>query len=163
MIHVTGQRHIWAVGLFLVGVVGLHAAPVVQDVEVRHEGMGRTDSEFVLAHTRVRSGQELNAPAVSRDVKLLLETGQFSAVDATIEELDGGVKLVFTVKSKLRLVGDPKILGVTKFRQSKIRKWLALKDGDLIDDQAVGVAVHNEPGLDGSCNLPLFTSKLNIR
>ncbi len=127
-------------GSLLVGALCALGAPVIKSVDIRHTGMGKSDAEFVMAHTRVRAGQELRSPAVSQDVKLLLGTGQFSNVDAEIEEFEDGVALVYTVQAKLRLAEDPTILGVTEFKKSKVRKWLALFEGDLVDDQAVGVA-----------------------
>jgi outer membrane protein insertion porin family len=125
----------------LAGIQAAYAAAVIRDIEVRHRGMGKSDPGFVLAHTRVKAGETLSSVAISRDVKLLLGTGQFSSVDATIEEVADGVKLVYAVQPKLRLAGKPDILGNDKFRKGKIVAWMGLEEGDLVDDQVVGVAV----------------------
>jgi len=127
--------------LLLAGLLSAHGAATIQNVEIRHTGMGKSDPEFVVAHTRVRAGQELNTQAVSRDVKLLLATGQFSKVDAQVEDIEGGVTLVYAVQTKMRLAEDPIVQGVDEFRKSKVRKWMGLYEGALVDDQAVGVAV----------------------
>jgi outer membrane protein insertion porin family len=127
--------------LLLAGELCAQGAPTIRNVEIRHKGMGKSDSEFVVAHTRVRAGQELHSQAVSQDVRLLLGTGQFSNVDAEVEEAEGGVTLVYTVQTKLRLAEDPTIHGVKEFRESKVLKWLGLYEGELVDDQVVGVAV----------------------
>ncbi len=127
--------------LIFVGILSALGAPVVREVDVRHEGMGKSDAEYIKAHTRIRVGDDLSSSAISRDVKLLLDTGQFSNVKASVEELDDGAKLIFTVKPKWRLAGKPQIKGVDRYRQRKVHRWLELDKGDLIDDQAVGVAV----------------------
>jgi len=120
-----------------------YAAPTILQIQVKHSGIGKSDSEFVRAHIRIKEGQELVSPAVSRDVKLLLGTGMFSTVEATVEEVEGGVALVYSVQAKPRLKAPPDVLGVSQFRVSKVRKWLALSEGSLVDDQTVGVAVLN--------------------
>jgi len=127
--------------LLLAGVLSAHGAPTINSVEIRHKGMGKSDAEFIEAHTRVRAGQELKSSAVSQDVKLLLATGQFSDVDAEVEQTDDGVLLIYTVEAKLRLAEDPIIRGAKEFRESKIRNWMELFEGSLVDDQVVGVAV----------------------
>ncbi len=117
------------------------APPVVREIEVLHDGMGKSDPEYVKAHTRIRVGHDLSSAAISRDVKILLSTGQFSDVKASVEEMDDGAKLILRVTPKLRLAEKPRIRGVEKYRIRKVRRWLELEVGDLIDDQAVGVAV----------------------
>ncbi len=143
MIGLRGKRVGHAIALLMVGVLSAHAAPTILQVEIEHSGMGKSDSEFVLAHTRVKEGQDLKSSAVSRDVKILLGTGQFSSVEATVDEMADGVALTYTVEAKPRLASIPEIFGVSEFRASKVCKWLALAEGDLVDDQAVGVAVRN--------------------
>jgi outer membrane protein insertion porin family len=133
----------FVIALIMMGAMAIHAAPVVQEIVVDHSGMGRMDSEFVLAHTVVQVGDTLNSPLVSRDVKRLLDTGKFSSVDAVLEELEDGVRLTYTVRPKLILAAEPDVIGVSEFSASKVRKWLDLPEGVLVDDQAVGVATRN--------------------
>lgn len=126
---------------FFATVFSVISAPVLHKIEVRQEGIGKSDPEYVKAHTRMRVGDDLNSSAISRDVKLLLATGQFSDVKASVEKLGDGAKLIYTVKPKLRLANKPKIKGVERYSQRKVLRWLDLGKGDLIDDQSVGVAV----------------------
>ncbi|MBT3193395.1 MAG: outer membrane protein assembly factor BamA, partial [Verrucomicrobia bacterium] len=141
MKQLNGKAGICAVVLLLAGAFAVCAAPIVQDVQVKHSGMGKSDAEYVLAHTRTRVGHELNAKTVSQEVKQLLATGKFTVVDAEVEELEDGVRLTYTVQAKLLLEAEPEVLGVSEFSDSKVRKWLALSEGQLVDDQTVGVAV----------------------
>jgi len=118
------------------------SAARIREIAVEQQGMGRSDKAHVMAHVRAEAGSEFSGALAAQDVKRLLETGQFSGADVRVEELGGGeLRLIYTVRPKLRLVERPRIEGVEAFRQSKVRKWLALDDGDLVDDQAAGVAV----------------------
>jgi len=135
------RLHFCIIVLSVVGIISAWGAPVVREIEVLHDGIGKSDPEYVKAHTRMRVGHDLSSAAISRDIKLLLGTGQFSDVKASVEEMDDGAKLIFTVKPKWRLANKPRIKGVTKYRIRKVRRWLELEEGDLIDDQVVGVAV----------------------
>ncbi len=118
------------------------AAPLVRTIDVQKKGGGSFDRGFVLAHTRVKTGQEFNASEVSSDVRQLLDTGKFTSVTASVKELSDGVKVIFTVQPKLRLAERPTFRGVHELSQRKVRKLLDFKKGDLIDDQTVGIAVH---------------------
>lgn len=129
--------------MVLAGVCEGLAAPIIRDVTVRQMGIGKTDAGYVQAHTRARAGQEMQTQAVSRDVRRLLDTGRFTSVDATVETLDNGVRLVYTVVPKLLLAAEPVIRGVDVFRTGKIRKWMDLNEGDRVDDPVVGVAVRD--------------------
>ena len=119
-------------------------AAVIRDIQVEQRGMGRSDTAYVQAHVRAVAGETFSAAAAAQDVKRLLETGQFTAVDVRVEEMAGGeLRVIYAVQPKLRLVERPSVAGVTVFRKSKVRKWLGLADGDLVDDQAAGVAVQS--------------------
>jgi outer membrane protein insertion porin family len=132
------------VSVFLAGIVSAYAAaPAIKEIEVRQKDGKNFDRGYVTSHTRVKIGDEFSSSAVSRDVKLLLDTGKFTAVDASIKTIDDrNIKLIFTVKPKLRLAADPIIIGTEKLRKRKVRKLLELEKGDEVDDQVVGVAVN---------------------
>lgn len=126
----------------LAGVCSPLQAAVIRDLKVEQRGMGRSDEAYVLAHVHAAVGASFSGSLAAQDVKKLLETGQFSTVDVRVEPMDGGdLRMIYTVQPKMRLVEKPVIEGVSTFRESKVRKWLAIEDGDLVDDQAAGVAV----------------------
>ncbi len=116
-------------------------AVVIDEVQVAQRGMGRSDADYVLAHTRLAAGDPFNSAVAAQDLKRLLDTGRFSAVDVRAEETnDGRVRVIYEVQPKLRLIDRPTVEGVTAFRKGRVRKWLALDGGDLVDEQAAGVA-----------------------
>jgi outer membrane protein insertion porin family len=111
-------------------------------VEIEQQGMGRIDKDYVKAHLQATAGAEFSASQAAQDVKKLLETGQFTTVNVRVEEGTGGdLKVIYTVQPKWRLAERPQVQGVHRFRQSKVRKLMELEDGDLVDDQAAGVAL----------------------
>ena len=121
---------------------GMSAAqPVsaVKEIQIRNLGAGRVDESFVLAHTSLRPGSEIDRSAVARDVRVLLATGRFSHVGVEIEPLDQGVRLVYSFRNKLKLDEPVVISGVRPFRKEKMRDLLGLAVGDLVDDQVLGV------------------------
>lgn len=128
----------------LLGVADLAVAAPIAEIEVEQRGMGRSDKAFVLAHVRAAEGTEFNAALAAQDVRRLLDTGQFSTADVRVEEREGGgLRVIYAVRPKMRLLGNPVIEGVEAFREGKVRDWLDLEDGDLVDDQAAGVALRN--------------------
>ena len=128
--------------LALAAALNVCGAPVVRDIEVLAEDGVTFDPGFVLAHTKVKRGKEFNSTVISGDVRRLLDTGRFSTVDAGIEKLPDGVKVVFRVDPKMMLADEPEYTGVERFRKRKIRKLLDLKRGALVDDQTVAIAVN---------------------
>lgn len=116
---------------------GTQATPVVKEICVRNLGAGRIDKSFVLVHTGVKIGSELDRLRISKDVKALLATGRFSYIAVEIEPLDHGVRLVYSIRNKLKLAEPVEIAGAHEFREEKIRDLLGLEVGDLVDDQVL--------------------------
>jgi len=127
--------------LWTVQPAGLEAARV-RAVRVEQEGVGRVDRDYVLAHTQTAPGETFQANVAARDVRNLLETGRFTAADVSVVSQPGDeLDVVFRVQPRLRLVGQPVIEGVEAFSQRRVRNWLDLEAGALVDDQVAGVAL----------------------
>jgi len=115
--------------------------PVVTAVRVENLGGGPMDQAFIKAHISVRPGKPLDQAAISKDLRQLLATGRFSKVKIVSQPAGDGVCVVYRVKNKLKL-GEPlHIVGARHFREEKIRDWIDLKPGDLVDDQIIGTRV----------------------
>ncbi|NQT93072.1 MAG: outer membrane protein assembly factor BamA [Lentisphaerae bacterium] len=111
------------------------AAPVVREIHVRNLGSGQADEAFVLSRCRVAAGEKLDRGRVSRDVRALIDSGRFSRVEADLETLDDGVRLVYSVQHRPRLADDPEIVGADRLGRRKVRELLDLHRGDLVDEQ----------------------------
>ena len=117
-------------------------AALVRAVQVEPRGMGRVDREYVLAHTQTATGEPFQANLAARDVRNLLDTGRFTAVDVSVVSHPGDeLDVVFQVQPRMRLVGRPVVEGVDAFSQRRVRNWLDLEAGALVDDQIAGVAL----------------------
>jgi outer membrane protein insertion porin family len=112
---------------------------VVSEIVVRDTGVGYTDRSYVMARIQSREGEEIVPALVGADVRALLQTGQFTAVDANVEQTDEGIRLIFAVYRKYRLVSAVRVIGNERFSDRKILKWLALESGEMVDDQIMGV------------------------
>ena len=122
-------------------VVPVPAAPIVREVIVEHRGEGDLDADLVLSHSSVTAGEELDRTKISHDVRALLDTGLFSAVDVMIDPDDDGVRVIYAVAARPRLARMPSVSGVEHFRPGKVLEWVDLHRGDLVDEQVLGVRV----------------------
>ena len=112
---------------------------LITAIGVENHGPGHVDESYVTAHTRIRTGVDLDRRHVNRDVKALLETGRFSSVSAKMESFAGGLKLTYMLTNKSRLAKAPEITGLDHLRPGKAQKILDLGTGDFIDNQLAGV------------------------
>jgi len=135
--------------LVLMAVAGAQSpSPLIEEIVVNNIGPGTITKQFVQTHTKVRAGQRVDRVMVSRDVRSLLDTGRFSHVSVEYEREQKGLRLVYSVRAKLRLAGDVEV-SIVPYRKkplikaSKIRDLLELEPGDLVDDQILGVRVQS--------------------
>lgn len=110
------------------------ATPIIRDIQVRNTGASIVDPSYVLTHASLRVGREFDRAAAARDVKALIGTGRFSDVRVDVETLDDGVRLIYKVQGRQRLADEIEVTGCHHFRVSKIREWLGLGPGDVVDE-----------------------------
>jgi outer membrane protein insertion porin family len=116
---------------------------VVREVVVKNLGPGPLDQGFVMAHTLIRPGMKLERAAVSRDLKGLLATERFSSAEVGYEPVADGVRIVYRIRNKYRLVEPVKAEGMQHwfFPARKLRETLKLDKGDLVDEPTLAVGV----------------------
>ena len=115
---------------------------VVKGIRIENMGSGRIEKTFVQAYITLKPGAKLNRLAISNDIKALIASGRFSNVRVESEKTDDGVIVIYRLENKYRLIGpvNIRIIGKRRYKESKILDWLELEDGDLIDDQVLGLA-----------------------
>jgi outer membrane protein assembly factor BamA len=86
-------------------VAAVSAAPVVREVQVRHTGATPVDESYVRTFISVAPGGELDRGKVGADIKRLLGAEGIDDAEALVEEEDGGVRLVYQVRPRLKLAG----------------------------------------------------------
>ena len=135
------KRLLW-IAVWLLGLPLLLQAATIRQVRVEQQGMGRVDPEYVLAHTQLQPGGEFQAHVAARDVRRLLDTGRFTLADVSVESVSSdALDVIFRVQPRMRLVARPAFEGVNAFRERRVRSWLDLEEGALVDDQIAGVAL----------------------
>ncbi len=126
--------------LLLAAIVGPAAAQEtfrqrVRDVRVRHAGpVAAGDDGYVLTHVTARPGQYVSQRDLSRDQRALLDTGLFSDVRVLLEPVGEEVSVVYEVRRRLRFEPPVAVRGHDRLSEKKIREYLGLDAGDLIDD-----------------------------
>ncbi len=110
----------------------------IREVRVRVVGDGIVDEQGVLAFTSSKPGDPFSRPAVGRDVRALQQSGRYARVDVEIETVPGGVDVIFVVEGKAR-IRRLEISGAEEMGNRKIREWLELGVGDMVDDATMAV------------------------
>jgi len=157
---------ITAMSLFLVmtGMTLAESHDIVKAIAVRNIGAGKADESFVLAHIGAKQGGEFDKNAVAKDIKALLATGRFSNVCVSEEPLDDGIRLVYSVQSKFKLIDAVEIKGVENLSLSKVRSVIELESGDFVDDQTLNVLANKIEDEYHKEHFPYVsvTNKLNV-
>ena len=115
--------------------------PIVRSIEVRTVGRPLKDTGFVRSRISVAENAPFNPAAASRDVKELMESGMFSDVTVGLEETEGGAKVVYLVRPRVRLADDVRFQGLKSIREAKARDLIGLRPGDYVDDLVMGQRV----------------------
>ena len=123
--------------LAFLGTATFALAEDVREIRVKQQGAAPVDEASVLAYTSIKVGDELNRPSISRDVRELEKSGRYTYVAADVERVPGGVAIVYTVQSKPR-IRRLTIDGADQPGNRKVRQWLELGVGDLVDDSILG-------------------------
>jgi outer membrane protein insertion porin family len=112
----------------------------VRDVRVEQRGPGALDESSVLSFVSVKPGDPYNPHVISRDLRLLQETGRFSLINAEVlpHEDAGEVTVIFAVRNKPRLV-RLSVEGADYLSNRKVRELLDLTIGDVVDDADIAV------------------------
>ncbi len=127
-----------AIAAFLLLAAAWGRAETIKEIRVQKQGAAPVDESSVFAYTSIKVGDELSRPALSRDVKTLEKSGRYSYVAVNVERLsDEDVALLYTVQSKPR-IRRLTIDGADIVGNKKVREWLALGVGDLVDDAVIG-------------------------
>ncbi|MGI5869326.1 MAG: outer membrane protein assembly factor BamA [Kiritimatiellia bacterium] len=116
-------------------------APIVRDVSVVSQTADiPLDESFVRTHIATQVGMPLDRNVVSSDVRRLLDSKRFAYVGTTMEEVEGGVRVIYAVATRQRIVGKIVFEGLEGLRQSRVLEDLGLRSGDFADDQIANAA-----------------------
>lgn len=109
-------------------------AQIVRDVRVDSVGEAPADPAYVHAVVETRAGQEFDVNKAARDVRALERTGRFISVSVRADPLPGsGLAVVYTVAAR-STIERIEIGGADEVGNRKVREWINLGVGDLVDD-----------------------------
>lgn len=91
-------------------------SPLIVEIEFR--GKKTTRDEVMRREISIAIGQPANAADIESSRQSIQDLGLFRAVTATQETLDGGVRVVFSVREKWYLLGYPRLSANTDGQNS---------------------------------------------
>jgi len=122
---------------------GLPAAPavkkIVQDVQVVIKGAVKLDENRIRSQLSTRVGQPFSNESVERDIRALYSTGAVENLDIRAVDVAGGVKVIVEIIGRGG-IAEINFIGNTAIDNSKLRKDIAVKVGDPVDDIKLSAA-----------------------
>ena len=134
---ITACLALWLVVLLPAG--AQEPSFLVKEIEIRHVGPVPISDSVILANAQTKAGQQTTRTALGQDVRNLYATGYFTNVHVAQEDVEGGVKVLFTVQGKAK-IKEILVKGSEKIKASKIRKEMELKVGEPLDERKVVLA-----------------------
>ena len=108
--------------------------PVIKEIDVKFVGPTTLSRERVLDNLATKVGAPYNDRLVEEDIKSLYATGGVSNARIFAEPVTGGLKVTVLLQGRLT-VGEVLIEGADAVPSSKIRKEIATKPGDALNDE----------------------------
>ncbi|HEV7404814.1 MAG TPA: outer membrane protein assembly factor BamA [Chthoniobacteraceae bacterium] len=106
---------------------------IVRSIEIQYAGPQTVSREKILANMRTQVGKPFSQQAVEDDVRSLYATGDFSNVRIFGEQQGDGVKVMVVVQGKAK-ISTVNISGVTRFKETRIRKEITVKPNDALNE-----------------------------
>src|ERR1700720_1379477 len=108
----------------------------IAKIQIRHIGPPAVSDEFVRSNIRVKVGDPYLPPAVNDDVRNLYATRLFYNIRVDVTNAPEGLVLTYAVQGNPRLT-DIKFQGNTKYSDAKLRKKIASKAGEPLDESKI--------------------------
>ncbi len=112
---------------------GAEVGPIVRAIEIQYAGPQSVSKEKILANMRTQVGKPYSETALADDIRSVYQTGSISNVRMFGERQGDGVKVIVVVATKSQ-VKEVVLNGVTKFKESRIRKEITTKPGDMLNE-----------------------------
>ena len=126
--------------LLLAGALG---AAEVGEVKFEQSGADKLTEAQLALNIRLRKGAEYRREILDEDIKRLSRTGNYSDVEALVNDLPGGkVQIVFKVRLKPR-ISSLKLVGNAKFSTHDLAGELTLAKGALLNDLELRKTLNN--------------------
>ena len=100
--------------------------------EVKVKGNRIVSQEMILSKIRTSAGKEFSKDTLSEDIKRLYATGYFINVEVELEEYKEGLRVIFVVDEKPRLV-EIIIEGATHLKSDYLKGEMTSRVGEILD------------------------------
>jgi outer membrane protein insertion porin family len=111
-------------------------APIVRSIDIQYAGASTVSKEKILANMRTRVGRPYSEQAVEEDIRNIYKTGNVDNVRIFGEPVSDGVKVIVVVQSKAKIT-EVRLNGITKLKESRVRKEVVAKPGDVLDQASL--------------------------
>ncbi len=101
--------------------------------EIEFEGLVRTKEKIVRFQIKSKVGDKYSKETVTADEKRLIETGYFTNVTVSAQDVPGGIRLIFSFQEKPTLRAII-FTGNQKIPTKRLRKKIKLKSGEIFDE-----------------------------
>ncbi len=123
--------------------VGLPLSPAnkktVKEVEIVIKGGVKLDENRVRSQMSTRVGQPFTDESMERDMRTLYGTGAIESVNSHTVDVAGGVKVVVEIVGRGG-IAEIQFVGNTAFDKDKLKKEIAVKVGDPLDESKLAAA-----------------------
>lgn len=136
----------WYVSLAIHVTAESQSSQIVREIIVQTSGIGKVDSAAVTNRITLKTGMQINHRITSQDIKSLLSTGFFSDVSVFTEPVEGGIRVIYAVSTKLRLAEPVYVYGTRHFSERYVREIVGLEPGDLIDEHELRTSIEKLKG-----------------
>ncbi len=122
---------------------GLPAPPtvkkIVQSVQIVLKGAVKLDENRIRSQMSTRVGQPFSSESVERDMRALYGTGAVENLEIYPVDVAGGVKVMVEIVGRGG-IAEINFIGNTAIDSSKLKKEVAIKVGDPVDDIKLAAA-----------------------
>jgi outer membrane protein insertion porin family len=118
------------------GAFAQESGPTVQEIELKFVGPQTVHKSIVTANIRTVVGKPRSQAVVEQDVRDLIATGYFYDVRVLEESVPGGVKVIYQLQGMAK-VSEITIEGNRKYNADRLKRELALKPGDILNEHKV--------------------------
>ncbi|GAB61409.1 MAG: outer membrane protein assembly factor BamA [Candidatus Jettenia sp.] len=102
---------------------------IIKKVEIK--GNQRISTAAIKSSIRVKEGDTYDPQIVSQDVDAIWSMGFFDNIEVELEEIPGGLKLIFAVTERT-VIDEIQFDGNEKIKTKKLKKQIEIKEGDYL-------------------------------
>jgi outer membrane protein insertion porin family len=130
--RMRGVLFVYLIVLLIAGgnVLAQEQLPLVNAIEVN--GLKRIEQGAVKSKITQKVGEAISNEKVSEDIKNIFKMGYFDDVRTEIEPLEGGVKLIYTVKEKPTII-RVEFQGNEEIKDDKLKEKTSITTGSIAD------------------------------